>query len=503
MIDLDDHGGAIEVFVKIVNLARQDVESRKRLAELYMWKEWNSEALYQYEQILKITPDDPLVLKRVAELYSYQDRDEEAIPIYERLAAITPGDRELLMTLYNLYIWSDRLDKGLDVLKKVHEKDPDNPEIKLQLAQHYLWMDREAEAILIYEVFAKAGQADAELFKRLGELYEWNDRPADALKMYGRYLELKPWDSEILRKSAALSIDLGLKSSAMTHLKAILRTNPSDSTAREVYDQLAEGVGSNSNAAYTLFMDNNGFYRHRAAAKFFHYLNDFVSFDVYYAFQYFKGKEPVTDLEQSIYSNGGGGDLYVSLPAQFSIQALASGNYYEKYGASFNGGLIVSKDFAFPMSVGVYFLREDNLTTIGAIQNSVVENRAGLEFFAEPIERIFIYGDGGYGILSDENRHFYVDAGLGVVAVVKPSLEFIYEFSYDAYKNQPADASYFAPDGYQVHALGIYFSHAVNRYFSYGWKLRPWYAVRDEAFLLTYGAGVDVKPHRRHLIKLE
>lgn len=276
---------------------------------------------------------------------------------------------------------------------------------------------------------------------------------------------MKPEDNEIQRKSAALAIDLGLKLSARSHLKAILKMNPSDSSARETYEQLSEDASSNFNAAYTLFADNNGFYRHRAAAKFFLYLNDFVSFDLYYAFQYFKGREPAGEIEKSIYSNGGGGDLYVGLPTQFAIQALASGNYCKKYGASFNGGLIVSKDFAFPMRVGIYFLREDNLTTIGTIQNNVVENRGGLNFFAEPVKRIFIYGDGGYGLLSDGNNHFYMDAGLGAVAVVKPSLEIIYEFSYDAYEGQPADLSYFAPDSYQVHALGIYFKHDVNRYF--------------------------------------
>lgn len=503
-LSLENLKEAIKYYNNAIHIDPEDINIRLKLAQLYLWDEDAKNALFQYKEVLKKEPENIELLKKVAEISQWINDEESAISTYEEILKKTPEDKEVLWKLYQLYSWKNRTDKAINFLEKFYSLEPKNENIMSTLAKNYIWAGREIDAINLYEKLIKKNPQNLEYLKNLGNLYEWNGKPKEALSIYERYLEINPGDREIMTRAASLSLDLGYMQSAEKHLKSLLKLDPMNLSLREKLEELSLSTSLEGTAEYDYFSDNLGFSHHKGSLKFSAPLGDTTSIGFLGAYHHFSGMSKLNEEKRKLQGEGFSLSLTQAFPENIRGEAEITMRHYHKEHISFNGGIILTKDFSFPLTISGGFKREDSNTTIDDIYLKIVRNKVFFDLYWEFIKNLFIYLTPSYSYYSDGNNRFSLDAGAGYIIFPSPYyLETIYEYSIEAFSKQGNGEyiPYFSPAHYQTHALILRWAHNISFHFSYALILRPWYSIEDESLLITYGGEIAMRPHKHHIIK--
>ncbi|MFO1220715.1 MAG: XrtA/PEP-CTERM system TPR-repeat protein PrsT [Burkholderiaceae bacterium] len=101
-------------------------------------------AIRQYEDALRINPDQPLVLNNLAWALG-QTKDARAIGVAERAATLAPNSPDVLDTLGMLHLQTGDAKKGLELLQRVRDLAPERPDLRLHYAKGLLQNGRAQE----------------------------------------------------------------------------------------------------------------------------------------------------------------------------------------------------------------------------------------------------------------------------------------------------------------------------------------------------------------------
>ena len=110
-----------------------DYNTRLFLATAYQSKKHNTEAIHEYESILKQNPDVSSALNNLAWLYSL-DNNSKALDMAERAYRLAPGNPGIQDTYGWILSKQGQPEKGLRLLEQALQILPDNPDIRFHHA---------------------------------------------------------------------------------------------------------------------------------------------------------------------------------------------------------------------------------------------------------------------------------------------------------------------------------------------------------------------------------
>lgn len=101
-------------------------------------------AIRQYDEALRINPNQPLVLNNLAWALG-QTKDPKAIGVAERAVALAPNSPDVLDTLGMLHLQGGDAKKGLELLQRVRDMAPDRLDLRLHYAKGLMQNGRAQE----------------------------------------------------------------------------------------------------------------------------------------------------------------------------------------------------------------------------------------------------------------------------------------------------------------------------------------------------------------------
>src|SRR6202163_4505930 len=117
------------------------IEHFERLAQVYLHNGFNSKAIAIYKKIAKLAPAELAPLERLAELYVQQGVLSEARPLFLQIA--------------EAHLKANRAPKAVEVLRHLLEVEPENPRVQMRLAELYKVMGQKKEAAQTYFTYAQ------------------------------------------------------------------------------------------------------------------------------------------------------------------------------------------------------------------------------------------------------------------------------------------------------------------------------------------------------------
>ena len=145
----------------------QALEYFERLANIFLADGFVTKAIAIYKKIAKLAPEETRPVERLAELYIQQGVLSEARPIYLQLA--------------ELHQRAGRQTQAAALLRKLLEAEPDNLRVQTRLAELSLAMDQPGEAVAAF-------RAAADQLHRRGD-------HGEAVKYADRALKIVPDDA--------------------------------------------------------------------------------------------------------------------------------------------------------------------------------------------------------------------------------------------------------------------------------------------------------------------
>src|SRR5881296_1462726 len=129
------------------------IEYFERLAQIFVGDGFLTKAIAVYKRIAKLAPEEIRPLERLADLYVQQGVMSEARPLFLQLAEI--------------HLKNNRQPEAIGLLKKLLQAEPDNLRIQIRLADLYQAMGQTRDAIEAYvsasqRALARGDQAESE-----------------------------------------------------------------------------------------------------------------------------------------------------------------------------------------------------------------------------------------------------------------------------------------------------------------------------------------------------
>jgi tetratricopeptide (TPR) repeat protein len=240
---------AINVLTRIVARNRNDLESRRQLAQALAAAGQKKEAVQELEEAVGVAPDNLELKYALASGYLQVKKVEEADRLFAEIAKVRPipetyvlvgrayrdagqytRARTALRTALdmdprvrraNYYLGTValleegivRLDEAIADFERELKIQPNDPVTTLRLGIAYTLAKRPAEALPLLERATASGNAPAQGFDYLGRCLLALDRPDDAIKALNRALELtsaQPKTQDQLNALGSINYQLGL-----------------------------------------------------------------------------------------------------------------------------------------------------------------------------------------------------------------------------------------------------------------------------------------------------
>jgi tetratricopeptide (TPR) repeat protein len=190
-----------DLFARQGDLA-QATEYFERLAQVYLNEGFNSKAIAIYKKIAKLAPNELTPLERLADLYVQQGVLSEARPLFLQIA--------------EAHLKANSAPKAVEVLHRLLTVEPDNPRVQMRLAELYNVMGQKKEASRTYFAYAQ-------------RLFDRGDHE-EAQKLSERALEVDPENTAAqLLKAKALA-----NTNKVDQAIEILRSHPEADAGGEV-----------------------------------------------------------------------------------------------------------------------------------------------------------------------------------------------------------------------------------------------------------------------------
>lgn len=143
-------------FANAVKIDPQNLALRRELAFLYLAMHKQPEAEEQFEEALKISPDDEISRNQLNVLHGFKPREPEVPPVV--LASIAPVIDPKAMGEKSLKL--GYLNDAIKYLLQAHERDPQDAQVMLDLAWAYNGAKRDAEALHWFDMARHADDPD-------------------------------------------------------------------------------------------------------------------------------------------------------------------------------------------------------------------------------------------------------------------------------------------------------------------------------------------------------
>jgi len=163
-------------------------QAHKFLAEKKM-----DEALKEFQETVRLSPDSSLATYWLGKAYFYQKEKEQAEKLFKKVLEMDPQNYHAMAMLGRLYSFDrDKLNQAEDYLKKALDYSPENLEAHFDLARVYARKGERTKALQQFRfLFAKESEFFIYHFE-LGRMLEAWGQKEQALREYRRAQLLNP-----------------------------------------------------------------------------------------------------------------------------------------------------------------------------------------------------------------------------------------------------------------------------------------------------------------------
>lgn len=158
--------------------------------------EYVRKAVEQFEEILKVQPNDADALAEIASLYRSIEEREKAEEALERLIEVDPSSTEALTKYAFLQLEMENTQKALEALERVREKGGAGPEQLAALANAYEQANQHEKAAEIYRQLMETAGDNLPARQRLAHNLVLSEQYDEALEHYKRLVEADPDNPE-------------------------------------------------------------------------------------------------------------------------------------------------------------------------------------------------------------------------------------------------------------------------------------------------------------------
>ena len=223
---------AVEQLQSVKPLRPDDMDVRRKLADLYSGKEQYGKAAEEYEEILSKSPD--LECRRMlAETYEKQDNSEKAIETYKQLTEEQPEDADAFERLASLYARSRYFDEAADAYERVVALRPDRADMHETLGNLYQRRGIMDKAMVQYRKVVELTPDNLEVQVSLGEIYLQKAMMKESRACFEKVLELDP--ESAAARGRLREIEIALVEGEVKRCEADLKKAPDDEKRQEAH----------------------------------------------------------------------------------------------------------------------------------------------------------------------------------------------------------------------------------------------------------------------------
>ena len=269
----DDYDRAMQEFKKAIDIDPGNIITLCNTANSLARQGRKDEATELYNQVLKISPDDPLSYLALGSIETDKSNLEGAIDLYRTGLKYHPEDGKFHGRIGVLLLKMGQVDEAIAVLetaakleadssiygnlglalaakgqveraiecyKKAIWMNPANAEAHYNLGNTYLAQDRIAEAAGEYKRAIKAKPEYSKAYANLGIALSWMGRTDEGIDNFRRAAEIDPDNVEAHFNLASALADKGLFDEAIAEFERGLQIDPNDTTAKEAIKKIKE-----------------------------------------------------------------------------------------------------------------------------------------------------------------------------------------------------------------------------------------------------------------------
>ena len=237
---------AIQQFQQILKIQPDDVYSALWLARLYRFENKHSEAETVLRGLLARDSSNGPALEQLSQLLMDEGRSQEAVKLLSD-AAGQSSSPEVYDLLGDAYSQAKDYAKAEDAYRKAVEEDPDDPGHLHGLAQALMAEDKYADALEQFKRLTEIEPSTSENFLRMAQLYRRLGKFDQAEASLLRAKQLAPGSLEVLYNEALLYEDQGRYDDAVKVLSdAIAGMRSQSSSARNPGSAAAGNDAENS-----------------------------------------------------------------------------------------------------------------------------------------------------------------------------------------------------------------------------------------------------------------
>jgi tetratricopeptide (TPR) repeat protein len=220
-------------------------EAHYGLGSVYLKQEKNGDARASFEQALKLTasyPDTgPNAWNNLGLLATREGRTSEAIGNFQEALRLSPDYWIALENLGNAYRQQKRWDEARATLERAVAARPREPEANYSLAMVYAQTDDTERAYQYLQKALTLRPAYPEALNNLGVLYLRTRRRDDAVAQFEECIRVAPgFDQSYLNLARVYSLE-GARDKARGVLLDLLKQHPGHPQAQQAFDELRRG----------------------------------------------------------------------------------------------------------------------------------------------------------------------------------------------------------------------------------------------------------------------
>jgi tetratricopeptide (TPR) repeat protein len=151
-----------------------------------------AEAVTNFQEALRLSPDHRVALNNLATAYRRQKRWDEAHTTFERSLHLNPDDAEANYGIAMVYAQNDDNARALEHLQRALKARPVYPEALNNLGILYLRTDRRDEAVATFEQSIRVAPTFDQPYLNLANVYAIEETPAKARAVLQALLKLNP-----------------------------------------------------------------------------------------------------------------------------------------------------------------------------------------------------------------------------------------------------------------------------------------------------------------------
>src|SRR5581483_9855219 len=228
LINKDRPGAAIPLLRKALKLAPREGRIHHYLGYALMKVGQQAEARKEFEEALKLEPDNPYTQYFLAQMLYSENQVDQAIRLYEKILASGEPLYDTYQRLGQAYARKGELAKAQEMTQQAIRQTPWDGALRYQLARIYQRMGRAKEAQQEFETgerLKRMDQSSIQTLLQLSEAIRLNQRD-EAMKLRASVLNQSRSDPDILTWLGALLGRGGFYSEALEPLNKAVALTP-------------------------------------------------------------------------------------------------------------------------------------------------------------------------------------------------------------------------------------------------------------------------------------